>query len=389
MDTQPVICPDCAESVPDLIAVPGSHDVCQLCAELYTDCALCGAITHDSDVSVATNEHGEPVAVCSDCFDNDVWVCHRCDTRFTVDAQDYDVEGYRYCETCRDYYAVWCEWHDEYHQYDCGENGRGHRIIEPYSTKPYWNFARSADEAPDGGARGYFGVELEVECQYTSQYDAAEIIDAAPVKGQLLVKEDGSIYDGFEIVSHPRTLKAWREWHEYRELLEQLQDNGVRAWSHHNVGLHVHANKRQFESTSHRARFDYLINHYRSFWVKGAAARVSSYAVFSNEFNIRVPATARVHGRTAHTAAVNWSNDKTVEVRMFRPAVNFDRVLGCVETVSAVSNFSRIISARDLLAWNKENVAPQRLIDFAVDNGYAQAVIEMTASWNSLEREQY
>lgn len=91
---------------------------------------------------------------------------------------------------------------DYYYCQDC-YNRLKHRAIKSYYYKP--------DPIFYGSGSLYMGVELEIDKGGEDNANAEILLDIANcVEEKIYCKHDGSLHDGFEIVSHPMTL----EYHE-------------------------------------------------------------------------------------------------------------------------------------------------------------------------------
>ena len=62
----------------------------------------------------------------------------------------------------------------------------------------------------------------------------------------IYIKSDGSLEDGFEIVSHPMTLEYHAEEMNWKELLREAVSMGYRSHQTSTCGLHVHVNRNAF-----------------------------------------------------------------------------------------------------------------------------------------------
>ena len=58
------------------------------------------------------------------------------------------------------------------------------------------------------------------------------------------VKSDGSLNDGFELVTHPCTLETHLQQVPWRETLEALRGMGYRSHAPGTCGLHVHVSRK-------------------------------------------------------------------------------------------------------------------------------------------------
>lgn len=160
--------------------------------------------------------------LCQDCFDNHFERCTACnalirrvDTFFRGDDP--------YCETC--YHSV------------CDRDA-----IHDYYYKPTPIFY--------GDGNRFFGVELEIDGAGEDNDNAAEILHIANAEQPLAYcKHDGSLDEGFEIVTHPMTL----DFHLHGMPWERIVEEAKKLWytSHQagTCGLHVHVNRTAFGNT--------------------------------------------------------------------------------------------------------------------------------------------
>jgi hypothetical protein len=190
-----------------------------------------------------------------------------------------------------------------------------------------------------------FGIELETESRGNLTKGMGIITDRHD-KSEIYCKEDGSLSsEGVEIVSHPRRIESWQTWTKFGETIRLLTKAGWVAWDDDACGLHIHASRAGFDNTSHQMRLAYIAR--KADWVEGLtkfAGRQSGYARWDRmaEQSTR----GLVNGWDAnHTDAINFSNPKTVELRIFKPALRMARVVACVELYHALIEFTRITPA--------------------------------------------
>src|SRR5574337_420000 len=90
----------------------------------------------------------------------------------------------------------------------------------------------------------YLGVELEVECGEDDSREAIARKIYQQHKQDILLKEDGSLTNGFELVTGAFSLD------EHKKLWPILSSNAIRAgarsWWHRSTGLHVHLSRSFF-----------------------------------------------------------------------------------------------------------------------------------------------
>ena len=265
-------------------------------AEEITQCEHCSNYTTDIHWSDQRN-----VELCESCF-NDSWECNECGYEIT---EGYDHECYR------------------------EENS----IIYQYSYKPDPQFFGNDDY--------YFGLELEVEDAHEWGCENGAQIVVDELGGRVYCKSDGSLNDGFEIVTHPHSFQALKTLD--LRVLDTLRRKGFRSWDTSTCGLHVHISRTAFRKNgkrdeAHELRFQKLI-YDNGVHVRAIAGRSSSYARFNDKGKL-VPKVK--YGQTADRyEAINVQNDHTLEVRVFRGSLKPERVLSAVEFLHSAVEYTR------------------------------------------------
>jgi hypothetical protein len=162
-------------------------------------------------------------------------------------------------------------------------------------------------------------------------------------------KEDGSLTQGVELVSHPHSLKQWYNLSdELQNVLRDSAEQGLRAWTQSQCGLHIHIGWDHF-SPSHAMRFTLLFARNETKWVE-VANRRSRYANF-NGIQGGVAMKVKNHDWANHFDAVNLGGNggKTIEVRIWRPSMAVGRILGSIELVDASYEYTRNMTAHDAI----------------------------------------
>lgn len=140
--------------------------------------------------------------------------------------------------------------------------------IKEYSDNPKWMFHhhhRANTRKPEDGCL-YFGWELEFEASERYCSEPLESI-AKEIKSRykwLWVKRDGSLRNGFEIVSHPGTA-AWHFANQKNvdELYSFLKSKGMFCASLFGSGeggnAHIHMNRSFFDNDEQIVEYERLI----------------------------------------------------------------------------------------------------------------------------------
>ena len=256
----------------------------------------------------------------------------------------YDIE--LECDDCGS-----CYYEDDGHtceDYDSDSNYPSSEYVHSYSYKPTPNFF--------GNGEYYMGIELEVEDTDNSYTYGAEIAFNAmnpsrSKKYRGYLKSDGSLSRGFEIVSHPHTLKEFQDNFPW-QMLTDLKKLRFRSWNTSTCGLHVHVSRTAFEDENHQIRFVKLIyDNQRQ--VQRIAGRTSNYATFSDKGNI-IPKVKFKNQSNGRYAAVNVEPEETIEVRVFRGSLHIPRVLSAIEFVDSVVQYTKelkIVPKDKPLSW--------------------------------------
>lgn len=134
------------------------------------------------------------------------------------------------------------------------------RYIHDYSYKP--------DPEFKGEGKRYFGVELEVDYGGKDNDNAKEVLDIANYdRENIYIKSDGSLDDGFEIVTHPMTLNYHINLMPWEEVMRKLIRMGYKSHKAGTCGLHIHINRTAFGDTYDEqenvvARILFFIEHH-------------------------------------------------------------------------------------------------------------------------------
>jgi len=304
---------------------------------LHTKCVfMCATCEVPRAVRYTETYNVDGKSICRECMDaiSDWNECDWCSDRFTGDMMWSDDRDCEVCQYCAD--SSW-ECRDcGYDRYD-GDSHSCYResdsLIYEYSYKPNPQFYGKADY--------YFGFELEVEDDGGNGTErGAEIVNDY-LGNRVYCKHDGSLNNGFEIVSHPHSLEELQRIN--LDVLDRLRELGYRSWNTDTCGIHIHISRTAFirgrrHDSAHELRFQKLIYDNRHH-VQAIAGRVSDFA----KFNDRGHLVEKV--KFGHQAdryeAVNSYNNSTLEVRVFRGSLRKQRLLSSVEFLHSAVEYTR------------------------------------------------
>jgi len=292
--------------------------------------------------------------------------CSSCENIVHTDNSRY-YQGSMYCDTCYDNYYYVCD--------DCGREsweGDGHYCSDDDDDDESSNTIHSYSYRPSpyffGKGQYYLGFELEVEARRTSRYEGAESVQNA-LGAHAYMKDDGSLNDGFEVVTHPHTLSAYQTDFNW-DFISTLKSNGFRSWNTETCGLHVHVSRTAFgtgdnpwgradremlilKRQAHELRFMKLIYDNQRQVERIAGRSNNSYATFEDKGRL-VHKLKSGYQNSGRYSAINTQNDDTLEVRVFKGSLRKERVLSALEFVAASVEYTRdlkVTSKNQALSW--------------------------------------
>jgi hypothetical protein len=381
-----------------------------------SECAVCYT---DIDVDNVIHTEYDSI-VCDDC----VQICSRCDSIGSIDDSFFTVDDDTWCEACTDRRAYfcdsceernsygtsyvtdrgehWCEgclnntyWCDDCEEYNadgcdrCSEDtdSNGNRVIHDYSYRPDAIF-----HSTDKNERLFFGLEIEVE-GWDSKSDSAMHAYQLESMDLAYLKNDGSLNNGFEIVTHPMSHDFFKnEASDFWSVLEDLRSkNGVRvkSWDTKTCGLHIHISRTGFNGGAHMHRFLNLVYSNADFYSTLAGRTSDQWAKFTdiyqreykrdengerifnldNGYEITSKRTfmhkLQPDRNSDRYSAVNTNNRETLEMRIFRGSVNGETIKAQIDLAHASVEYTRNLTVQDV---RNGNLSASRFMFYIIDN---------------------
>jgi len=369
------------------------------------ECAVCDTAIEPDDVFHTDSDQ----VVCSDC----VRQCERCNETGTSEDDYSEVDGRRiwcdhcasnyanYCASCEQYSSggttyiadrgdYWCEWCtqdnssycddcDNYYAEGCMDCSQEPETIHDYSYRPDLIF-----HTTDKDERLFFGMEIELECR-NGRYDPAEYAGRLEEYDLAYLKSDGSLNDGFEIVTHPMTHDFFKnEATEFWDTLAVLRDRyRVVTWGARTTGIHIHISRTGFKGGPHMHRFLNLVYSNQGLYSTIAGRESDRWAKF-DDVNTAVPIgvdsdgyrsykTVRkfndkiMDGRnTDRYSAVNTQNRDTLELRIFKSSTKPERIKGYMDLAHASVEYTRNLTLQQVKDGALSDIA---FIEYIRENG--------------------
>jgi hypothetical protein len=313
--------------------------VCEACAEQFFRCASCEESTRSVNSKLAEDDH----EICKECA--------RQRYRYSSIQECYVrvEDAVELCDSGSVVSESWAERNAYASQDGCWYEDEDN--VPRCIVHDYWDnvleFCAYDKKSLDNGAL-VFGVELEMEPKGTSSQ--GDLVDAlgGPTSTQFILKEDGSLDSGVEIVTVPLTLEGHLSTFGWPEVLSPLRGIAKSGARTHSCGMHVHINK---------AALTALQIGKMQVFLNCAAMRDQITLIAQRESNsycerkIKKLTDGGAPSLNRHDI-VNVGK-RTVEIRMFRGNLRADRVLKNLEFCHALVMYSRDASLKFIELWSE------------------------------------
>lgn len=317
-------CTNCGEGTNETHETIQGDNICGYCASNFyvAYCADCGR--RDRYWGSFT-ECADGSDICEDCAASSRWrLCHDCGRPVSTRAD--------YCPCEDDRHGDYCDCGDCYDYDGCDR-------LRDYSYRPQFVF--------HGDGPLYLGFELELETRYgRGMDDCLDTISQWLPPDLAYVKEDSSLNEGFELVTHPMS-HAWASAHFPWHILSKLKSDGARDAS--SAGLHVHVNRTAFDGPCHIYRWLKLIYRNESDVIRIARRNSGQWAAFQSNYRKRIKDYAKGDYRAERYSAVNVQNADTFEVRVFASTLDEDELRASLDLVAASVEYTRTLTVREVV----------------------------------------
>lgn len=327
-------------------------------------CSECGAVLTETEA----HEHDGKI-LCPHCLDEFTALCTCCGRRVWYSEAETDGDTVL-CQSCYDYSYTRCEGcgriisndnanyddDDEYPYCDACYERMINSTIRCYNYKPEPIFY--------GKDKLYYGVEVEVDKGGEYRDNAQILLDTANSGNEMIyIKHDGSINEGFEIVSHPMTLDYHENHMNWLEVFEKAIEMGYRSHNTSTCGLHIHVSRSAFgrnyaDQEVAIARIVYFVEHHWNELLKFSRRTEASmnhwasrYGISENTQDTYKKAKDKHMGRYV---AVNLENYGTVEFRIFRGSLRYKTFIAALQLVDTICRLAIGLSDKELenMSWS-------------------------------------
>ena len=302
--------------------------------EKTTTCECCGERIWEQDCM-----GNENIRICGHCYDYNYCTCESCGRLIhNDDAYYYDDSDYPYCHEC-------------YNKLD-------ESSIRSYNYKPEPIFYGSGDLL-------YMGVELEIDKGGEDERNAEILLDIGNRnEPHIYCKHDGSLNEGFEIVSHPMTHAYHTKEMNWKEILDKAIALGYRSHQTSTCGLHVHVSRSAFGKTQEEqedviSRVVYLVEHYWNELLRFSRRTEANIERWASRYGISTTTKETYElakkNRLGRYVAVNLENENTVEFRTFRGTLCYKTFIATLQLVYELCRFAIMLSDKELekMPWSE------------------------------------
>ncbi|MHC1695860.1 MAG: amidoligase family protein [Eubacteriales bacterium] len=192
------------------------------------------------------------------------------------------------------------------------------------------------------------GIELEVDGGGHDSQNAQELLNIGnKYEEHIYIKHDGSLDDGFEIVSHPATPGYHLKHMKWREICSRAVELGYTSHQAGTCGLHIHVSKDCFGSTYREqeeviARILYFVEAHFNEMLCFSRRTQSQLDRWAARYGYKdQPKDILYHAKNSNMGrytAINLQNYDTIEFRMFRGTLKYNTFAAVVQLVENICN---------------------------------------------------
>lgn len=272
---------------------------------------------------------GEYVEVCEDCLGRGF---------IEYNGEYYNTDYYGVCDECGHVFTRdSLIYHEDLSRTLCSYCARNTRItsdsrIHGYHYPVEW-IPYATEEERDRDFLRHIGFELEVEARPSGYVNFSRAIDTLEENMNCVYQTDGSLCNGFEIISHPQTYNYIMEHYEdYKRVFQTLIDNGLVSHDSGRCGLHFHFTAPAEHRDEIVTRLWYIVENYKEQFEKVSRRTefrytkfLSTYRCEDNEKITKSLKKMKAINKNGHRyLVINNENSKTIEMRLFRGTLNVD-----------------------------------------------------------------
>lgn len=201
----------------------------------------------------------------------------------------------------------------------------------------------------------FFGVELEIDEAGECTSSARALLAIANRDGaHAYCKHDGSLEEGFEIVTHPMSLDYHRTKMPWAEVCRKAVSLGYRSHQAGTCGLHVHVSRAAFGDTPEKqdaviARILYFFEKHWEELLKFSRRTPAQLDRWAARYGYQEqPKDILEHAKDDRHASrytcVNLTNADTIEFRIFRGTLRVNTIFATLQLLDRICDVALALS---------------------------------------------
>ena len=319
--------------------------------------------------------------LCKQCFKKAIVICQFCAKEILNGNEKYAPSNEILCQDCYDekcFNCPECEglfWNDRARIFNnikyCSECFKDITPLKQYSYIPNkFNYQNDKFEFKMGKFSNldkalFFGVELEVEHKEGDVFNLANdfydtVLVPNKLEKKLYFKQDGSLVNGFEIVTHPFTLNKIGDF-KWKTVLQAFKNKNYTSYESGRCGFHVHLAKDFFKKEDiEKMRIFFSTNKelLRKFSLRDGLTWEDRYFKYETYHKMHYKDYKRcgLEYPNSRYYALNLRSTKpTIEMRIFNSTLDYNRFMAVIEFADCLSHFIKVTSAIHLFkseSWN-------------------------------------
>lgn len=305
------------------------------------ECTHCGELTH------SLREHnGEHY--CEGCFDSAFFTCRTCgavESYSNVEAManildemgSYD-NRYRCVNCLEGKLEVVCPYNDYAITscVSCPKRKSCDPFVNSWNYRPELTFYGDTDKVDELT----FGIEIEIDKVDNNMRNFIKIRDKIEC---IYAKNDGSINDGFELVSHPMTYDYIKTV-DWEGVFKRASALGYRSHDTNTCGYHIHIGRDRLQGQRHIARIIKVVYNLWDEFARFSRRNINRL----DEWSKKPEMTNRDDNDTIiakndgdRYVAVNLRNRATIEFRMFRGTLNANTFIATIQLIKSLIELTK------------------------------------------------
>lgn len=241
----------------------------------------------------------------------------------------------------------------------CNDEREKYRI-KRYHDNPELKFYNEQGETSE--TRGaFYGIELEVDRGGESNDMSKDVIKL--MQERVYTMHDGSLTNGFEIITHPHTEQAIKNLN-WEETFKWLIHKGYRSHDINTCGLHLHINRSIFNNDESIIKMMYFYDKFYDEVLKVSRREKSKAQRWAGTYaydykNITLNYCRDVFGdvddandHDMRYKCVNLQKRNTIEIRIMRGTLNYASFMACLDFMMTVAkNSNKVVDIDNINEW--------------------------------------